>query len=245
MPAIAPILVFQHMPAQHPGYLFDRLRDDGVDHRFLRLDLGEPIPPLDDYGALWVLGGAMDAWQEKEHPWLVPEKQAIREAVLVRDLPYFGVCLGHQLLADALGGTVGPADHPEIGVVPVAMTTEGERHTLLGGLPATANLLQWHLAEVKAVPADMQVLARSSACAIHGISRGERVLGLQSHIEVSLATVKEWLSVDTARNQIERHLGDGAAITFEADVEKHMTAMNTAASELYARLIATVRTASS
>jgi GMP synthase-like glutamine amidotransferase len=240
---MAPILVLQHMPAEHPGLLFDRLRDDGVPHRFLRLDLGEPIPPLEDHSALWVLGGPMDAWQEREHPWLVPEKQAIREAVLVRGMPYFGVCLGHQLLAAALGGSVGPADQPEIGVVPVEITAAGRRHPLLRDLPAPADLLQWHLAEVKAVPADMEVLARSDACAIHGISRGDHVLGLQSHIEVSGATVREWLGMPSARAQLERHRGAGAAIDFEAEVDRHLPAMNKAACRLYQRLLATIETA--
>ncbi|NJO36786.1 MAG: type 1 glutamine amidotransferase [Rhizobiales bacterium] len=183
----------------------------------------------------------MDAWQEQEHPWLVAEKWAIREAVLVRDMPYFGVCLGHQLLADALGGAVGPANHPEIGVIPVEMTAAGRRHPLLRDLPAMTDLLQWHLAEVKAVPADVEVLARSDVCAIHGISRGERVLGLQSHIEVSRATVREWLSLPPARAQLERHLGKAGASAFEADVERCMPAMNAAASRLYDRLLATIR----
>ena len=68
---------------------------------------------------LWVMGGPMDVWDVVEHPWLVPEKAAIRKWVRDLERPYLGLCLGHQLLADALGGTCGPQRPPEIGVLDV------------------------------------------------------------------------------------------------------------------------------
>lgn len=232
-----PILVFQHMPADYPGYLFDRLRADGFPFQILRLDLGEPIPDLDQFSALWVLGGPMDVWEEDEHPWLVPEKLAIRDAVLVQKMPYFGVCLGHQLLAEALGGEVGPSKTPEMGVFDVDLSEDGTAHPLLEGLPTTLGLLQWHLAEVKRAPPGADVLASSENCPIHGLAYGNRVLGLQSHIEVSLATVREWLSSPKAIAQLEWHLGPGAAKAFEHEVAAHIQGINAAAGCLYDRLV--------
>jgi len=239
----SPILVFQHMPDKHIGYMFDRLRDDGIPYQTIHLYRGEPIPDLEGYSALWVLGGSMNVWQEEEHPWLVQEKEAIRRAVSVLNMPYFGVCFGHQLLADAFGGNVGPTDRPEIGVVQVDLTEDGKHHALLDTLPARLQLLQWHSAEVKEVPADMNVLAGSEACAIHGISLGDRVLGLQSHIEVSMASIEEWVSVPEANAELERSLGKGGAATFEADARQHMPDINKAASKLYAKLVAAINTA--
>lgn len=235
-----PILVFQHMPAEHPGYLFERLRADSVPFRILRLDLDEPIPDLNGYSAVWALGGPMDVWEEDEHPWLIPEKQAIRDAVLVRKIPYFGVCLGHQLLAAALGGEVGPASAPEMGVFDVGLSETGTAHPLLDGLPTTLGLVQWHLAEVKQAPPGADVLASSENCPIHGLGYGNRVLGLQSHIEVSLATVREWLSSPKAIAQLELHLGPDAAKAFELDVAAHIHGSNAAAGMLYDRLIETL-----
>lgn len=240
MPKASPILVFQHMPADHPGYLFDRLRDDGMPFDILRLDHSEPIPDLAAYSALWVLGGPMDVWQEREHPWLIPEKRAIREAVLTYRMPYFGVCLGHQLLADALGGLVGQAERPEIGIVDVRLNDEGSDHPLLDTLPRTMELLQWHLAEVQSPPPGAEILASSDNCAIHGFCLGGRVLGLQSHIEVSMASVDEWLSSESARTQLEGHLGPGAVSSFRATVEAAMAGMNRATDRLYERLMAAI-----
>lgn len=233
----SPILVFQHMPAEHPGYLFDRLRADGIPFRILRLDLGEPIPDLRSFPALWVLGGPMDVWEEDRHPWLIDEKRAIRDAVLDLGLPYFGVCLGHQLLAEALGGEVGPAEQPEMGVFDVDLNEKGAVHPLLSGLSPALSLLQWHHAEVERVPANVDILASSTACPIHGIALNDHVLGLQSHIEVSLDTVREWLSSPVAQAQLEQHLGPDAPRIFEQDVNDHMRGFNRAAGQLYEKLI--------
>ncbi len=235
-----PILVFQHMPADRPGHLFDRLHADGIAWRILRLDLGEPIPDLRDFAALWVLGGPMDVWEEERLPWLVPEKTAIRRAVLDLGMPYFGVCLGHQLLADALGGHVGPAETPEIGVVDVRLNAEGRRHPLLETLPENAALLQWHLAEVQRPPDEAAILASSANCAVHALALGDRVLGLQSHIEIGLDTVEEWLISPDARAQLESNLGPDALPSFRAELQTHMPAMNRAADRLYERLIAAI-----
>jgi GMP synthase-like glutamine amidotransferase len=237
MAETSPILVFHHMPAEHPGYLFDLLRAGGIPFRILRLDLGEPIPDLGSFRALWVLGGPMDVWEVDRHPWLIEEKRAIREAVLERGMAYFGVCLGHQLLAEALGGEVGPADEPEIGVFDIELNRSGLAHPLLLGLPPALPLLQWHFAEVKTIPRHVDILARSAACPIHGIALDDRVLGLQSHIEVNLETVREWLRSPAALLQLEQQQGPDAAAVFERKVHQQMDAFNRAAAALCRNLV--------
>ena len=159
------ILVLQHAAVEHPGIFREFLAEDGHVYDAIELDEGEPLPELDGYEALWVMGGPMDTWQEDAHPWLKDEKAFIREAVAERGLPYLGLCLGHQLLADALGGEVGPSDTPEIGVMDVQLTEVGASGVIFDGLPERFPCLQWHSAEVKKMPAGASCLATSPDCA--------------------------------------------------------------------------------
>ena len=123
-------LVFQHMDHDHPGRFLDFFSEDGIVPEMVRLWEGQEIPNLAPYDFLFVLGGAQDTWQENEHSWMLAEKAAIREWVWDRAKPYFGVCLGHQLLCDALGGEVALAAEPEVGVFDVSLTDDGKDHGL-------------------------------------------------------------------------------------------------------------------
>ncbi|MXY33070.1 MAG: type 1 glutamine amidotransferase, partial [Boseongicola sp. SB0664_bin_43] len=177
------LLVLQHAEAEHPGIFRKFLGEDGHDYDAVELDAGEELPSIDGYDGLWVLGGPMDVWQEDAHPWLVAEKACIRDAVEVRGLPFLGLCLGHQLLAEALGGSVGPSRTPEIGIMDVQLTEDGATGVIFDGFPEAFPCLQWHSAEVTKVPAGAEVLATSPACAVQALKWGPRAYSAQFHIE--------------------------------------------------------------
>ena len=160
------ILVLQHAEVEHPFSFRRFLQEDGHSWDAVELDACEALPPIDGYDALWVMGGPMDVWQEDKYPWLKAEKAFIRDAVEGRGVPFLGLCLGHQLLAEALGGRVGASQIPEIGVMDVALTEEGASGVLMDGLPERFETLQWHSAEITRLPVGAQVLATSPACAV-------------------------------------------------------------------------------
>ncbi len=237
------ILVLQHHALEHPGSLRGFLAADGIAWEAVRLDEGAAIPPLGGYDALVVMGGPQDVWQEDRHPWLVAEKAAIREAVAERNMPFLGICLGHQLLADALGGRVAPMTEgrAEIGIGEVELTAEGRADPLLGGMGPRLACLQWHAAEVTQLPARAQLLARSDASAIQAMRYGERAYGLQFHLEATAETVPDWAGIPAYKHALERGLGPGELALFEAEAARRAPAFESNARRLYERFKALAR----
>ncbi len=235
------IVVFQHLAIEHPGVFRDFLREDGIEWTTIELDAGDRIPDLRSFDALWVMGGPMDVWEDETHPWLEPERAAIREAVVARQMPFLGFCLGHQLLAQALGGDVGPAATPEIGILDVALTEAGRASPIFEGLPAAHACLQWHGAEVRQAPPGTRTLASSKDCAIQALACGDHAFSVQYHVEITGDTVHEWGAIPEYEQELERALGAGALAAFEADTAAHLDEFNQYARRIYDNFMGIVR----
>lgn len=211
-------LVFQHVGVEHPGIFRDFWAADGISWDTVELDAGEAIPDdLNSYDALIVMGGPMDVWQVEEHPWLTAEIAAIRHCVVDLALPYFGVCLGHQLLAAALGSEIRPARGPEVGPCEVQFTPEGQRDPLFAGLADPLLTFQWHGAEVASLPDGAVALARTELCEIQAMRWGEHAYGLQFHAELTPSTVGEWSRIPEYQRSLEQALGREKARSLDSD----------------------------
>jgi len=227
------LLVFQHIACEHPGIFRRFLQEDGIAWDAVQLDAGQTIPALDNYDMLWVMGGPMDVWDIEECPWLIPEKQAIRR--WVRDLrrPFLGVCLGHQLLADALNGTCGPQRPPEVGLLDVDLTEAGRADPVFGSLPHRVKALQWHSVRVAQAPEDAVVLAASDICPIQAMRVGKTAYSMQYHVELEHDTIPNWGCVPAYEQALEKVRGRGALAALAKEAEPLMDGFIANARTLY------------
>lgn len=227
------ILVFQHHVLEHPGVFRDFLAEDGVEWDTVQLQDGAAIPALGDYDALWVMGGPMDVWEEDLYPWLIDEKAAIHDAVLERNMPFLGVCLGHQLLGEVAGGQCDRMPVAEVGVIDISLTPSGAMDPLLKGFDPVHKAVQWHSVHVAEAPKGSHILASTDDCLVQAFRVGDRAWGIQYHVEVTRDTVPEWGDIPAYRDAVEKVMGEGAMPGFIEDSNTNIDDFNRHARILY------------
>lgn len=177
------LVIFQHIGTETPGILGEVLRDYGHRWHIIKLHNGEQVPPdFDNVSGVISLGGPMNVDQTSEYPWLDGELDFIKQAH-ERKVPVVGICLGAQLIAQALGGEVGAMETPEVGWGQVKLGFPGTMDPVLTGM--TWNSWQFHIhgQEIKAPPAGATVLAATKACKVQAFNVGQTTYGFQYHFE--------------------------------------------------------------
>jgi GMP synthase-like glutamine amidotransferase len=183
------IQCLQHVSFEGPWGIADWARARGHSLALTPLYAGALPPDPSAFDWLVIMGGPMGVADEAEHPWLVPEKAAIRAAIEAGKT-LVGVCLGAQLLAEALGGRVYRNREKEIGWMPIELTEAGQASEVFGFLPRALTVFHWH-GDTFDLPAGALHLARSAACANQAFLHGGRVLGLQFHLESTPVSVAD------------------------------------------------------
>ena len=230
------VLVLQHIACEPPGVFEDVLVERGARIHRVELDEGEPLPDSGaTFDAIVAMGGPMSVNDEAVHPWLVDEKRLIREAVR-GGLPFFGACLGVQLLASSLGARVVAGETPEVGVLPVYATAAAHDDPVFAGLDWPRPTFQWH-GDTFDLPEDATLLATSPAYPNQAFRVGDRAYGVQFHLEVTDAMADEWALVPEYRASADAALGAGGLDRLLADFRARADELRADARTLFSRWI--------
>jgi GMP synthase-like glutamine amidotransferase len=194
------LLIVQHMDWEGPGqHLLAALQAGGIAYEVVEA-WQEPLPALDPFGGMIVLGGSPNVDEEAQFPYLIPLKARIREGIAAGKA-YLGFCLGHQLLAHVLGCRVGPLPQKSVGFITGELTAAGMAHPVFQGLPPRLNLFKWHGQGVlPPLSSGVSLLARSDAAPVEalGLANNPKVLGLQFDNHAAAVDVATWLQHDGA-----------------------------------------------
>lgn len=214
------ILVIQHVAPEGIGRIEDSLRKFNHLANVVRVFAGDPVPSgLGDHQALIVMGGPMGVYEQMQYPHLTDELSLIRSAAGAGK-PVLGICLGSQLIASALGGSVAPGPRKEIGWYPVRLGAEAKADPLFRSAPAEFTALHWH-GDVFSVPEGAVPLASSALTACQAFRYGLNVYALLFHLEVDQTLVDGM--VETFAEELEEEQLDGAAI--RAGGAEHLPAL--------------------
>jgi GMP synthase (glutamine-hydrolysing) len=205
------LLIIQHMEWEGPGqHLLAALSEAQIRYTITKA-WEEPLPALDPFGGLIVLGGSPNVDEQDKFPYLVPLKAYIRE-VIDTGRAYLGFCLGCQLLGDVLGCQVGPLPQKSVGFVTGELAAAGRKHPAFKGFPQQFELFKWHGQGVlPPLPPGLTLLARSLRVPVEalGMADNPRVVGLQFDNHAAAVDVATWL----------KHDGDWALTGSGADPE--------------------------
>lgn len=197
-----PILIIQNIKREYPGTIQQLLDEQSIPYEaILMAERVENPPSLKDYSAMIVLGGPDSA--NDTTPKMLAELKLVQQ-VIVRPLPYLGVCLGHQVLVKAAGGNVVKCPKREVGWgYTIALTAAGKVDPLFQGLPQTMSMFQLHGEMVQVVPT-MSILATGDNCPVQAVKVADQAYGLQFHFELHDELYQTWLNGDPDLQKMDR-----------------------------------------
>jgi GMP synthase-like glutamine amidotransferase len=181
---------FQHVPFEGLGSIESWLEAAGYEITNTRFFEAAELPNLTKIDLLVVMGGPMSVNDEGDFPWLVSEKQFIREAIN-SGTPVLGICLGAQLIASAMGARIYRNHVKEIGWFPIYGMLSND--TSFFSFPPLMKVFHWH-GETFDLPSGAIRLAKSDGCENQAFQFGKSVIGLQFHLETTPGAAREIVS---------------------------------------------------
>ena len=191
------VLVIQNESDDPVALVGEWIKEVGVDVQVVRAFAGEHVPsaiPSNVAGVI-AMGGAMGANDDEIHPWLTSERSLLKD-VVAHDFPFFGICLGGQVLATAVDGVVERTPVPEVGIAQFRVSDESQDDRVFGSLAGTDVIAaEWHQDYITDLPDDAVVLAGNDVCPVQAFKLGQNVYGVQFHPEVDAEMFASWAAI--------------------------------------------------
>ena len=201
-------------------------------HKFLikkiRLYLNEEIPKnIDKYDLMISLGGPMDTWMEKEHPWLIKEKKVIKKFVITLEKPFLGICLGCQILGEVLGAKVVKSKKKEIGFLDVSINKDKYFDKNFIDFPNMFKVFQWHSYEVVSLlNPKIKIIASSKSTKNQVFKYKNHAYGIQFHFELKENTIKNWCKNKEFKKIIDKIFGENSVNLINEKYKDELMTMN-------------------
>ena len=180
----------RHVPFEGLGHIEPWLAAHGHSTAETHLWKTPTLPPLGHFDWLIAMGGPMSVNDEAAYPWLAAEKALVRSAIEAGKR-VLGICLGAQLVANAMGARVYPNPHKEIGWFPIQGEPAANGKTFQ--FPPSAEVFHWH-GETFDLPSGATLLAQSCACKNQAFQLENAVVGLQFHLETTPESAREMVA---------------------------------------------------
>jgi GMP synthase (glutamine-hydrolysing) len=214
------ILLLEHEKDNPEGYIGTLLAEHQIATDIIRVDQ-ERLPDPDNYSAIIAFGGAQHLYEAEKYPYFEPEK-ALLQASIEREQPVLGICLGAQMVASVLGGTVKRHHTSELGFYDIPLNEEGKKDPLYQGLPGYQKVIHWH-EDTSDLPAGTILLASNDTTTNQAFRYGKRTYGLQYHIELDTPMLDNWLYHCGLQRDIMDKFGVEAYRTFSEQLPAQFT----------------------
>lgn len=211
------VLALQFVWDDPPGYLGEILEEHSIACHVINVE-EETIPDPVEYDALIAMGGPQHVGYNDTYPYLMGAEDAIRRAI-AREVPYLGLCLGGQLLANAMGARVKKHTSTSIGFYEIHFTEAGKADPLFRGLPGYQQVIHWH-EDTFDLPEEAVLLATNPYTSNQTFRCGRSAYGTQFHIELTPEMLDVWLNYPEYRQEIVRRLGEDGVEKFISDRAK-------------------------
>jgi GMP synthase-like glutamine amidotransferase len=233
-----PVLIFRHSATEGPGYFTTFLDDHDIPWKLVRIDSGDAVPDhLDGVSGICLMGGPMSV--NDDLPWIPPLLALIRDAI-ASDIPVIGHCLGGQLMAKALGGSVGANPVKEIGWGNVHITDSDAARPWLGNTENPMLAFHWH-GETFSLPPGATRILESDFCANQAYVLNDRHIGMQCHVEMTPELIASWCDNGAAEIAASDSSGVQTPATIQVDLLARVAQLHRLADKIYSRWIQGLR----